>query len=162
MRKIRVAQQAEAPKRKVANEVSQERPVNDMLLISPEALAETITAQELTDLINEGLTLAAYGKEKTAIVKQMKDRLKATAKEQGWKAKETALGKVRIDADTSLTVTVDALATLLKKMDKRELFKDLVSVRISEATKYLGRETLKVIGTEESEEFGKVVLQAKK
>jgi len=133
----------------------------DLLQLETSEVAKTITQPELMDLIDDACLLDMKVKEQSAQLDKMKKALKAVAQEQGWKEKESTLGRIKIDSSTSLVVDPRALADKLREMGKAPLFKDLVTVRMTEATRYLGREVLEGIGNKTTEEYGRMTLKVK-
>lgn len=97
-----------------------------------------------------------------AVVKPIKEILKGTAKEQGWTEKAGSFGACKISpSTTTITGTVTELDKLLKQERKFNLRDSLVSIKITDAKKFLGEDILFSSGLfrVERDEFGTVSLR---
>lgn len=159
MRKIRLETKEEVKVKEAV--ASKFRDHKTLLELPVEEVSKTITKDELQDLVDRACLMDELIKEKQALLSKMKERLMSTAKVQGWKEMETQVGLLKITADTKLDVPVKALVELLRSLDKAKLFQDLVSVKMTEATRYLGRDALEKIGTKAVEPYGRMTLKTK-
>lgn len=115
-----------------------------------------LTNAEMEKLIDNAAVLDVQGKEMAKKVKRAKAMLLANAKKKKWKTLTGRTGVAKVSPSTTTVIPVKPFALLLKKLKKTKMLFDLLSVRISDAKKYLGEDVLEKIWETEFEEYGSV------
>jgi hypothetical protein len=118
-----------------------------------EALAKV---DELRLMVDEGFALNEKVKEGEKRLKEIRTELLKYAEDTNTKVLQGFLAKVEIRPTTSTEIEPGKLKALLTKMSKASLFYELLKVKITDAKKYLGEETLRPISKTTTEEYGSI------
>jgi hypothetical protein len=128
-----------------------------------------LNESEIEMLIDHGTKIEerrrSIDKEVKSVVEPIKDILLQSATAVKWKHKEGSDGKCDIGPSTkTLTGTASELYKLLQKEKKAKLFNSLLTVRVTDAKKFLGEDILFKSGFFRSErrEYGTVSLKPRK
>lgn len=124
--------------------------------------AAKIKNDQITQLIDAATEWDMEQKALAKNAKAAKALLLSHAKSKKWKTRagETAVCTIKQSSSTEVDVT--GLAQLLKRLGKKNLFVDLVKVKITEAKQYLGEHSLKECSEVVTEEYGSVTLKSTK
>lgn len=105
-----------------------------------------IEEEQLNRLINTGLELDLKIKSFHPPLEEIKSLLRSHAEQLNWKTKTTNMGSsVVVSPTSSRHISPLDLVKRLKELGKIKLFSSLFSVKLSDAFRYLGEETLKDI-----------------
>lgn len=129
---------------------------------SAAAAANELTEKQLGDLIDQAVLLDQDQKDLAAVVKEMKDVLKAHAEMNEWKKMvgTSEKSEVQIKARTTTEIDCWGLARLLNKLGKaKKLFHVVFKAQVAPAKKYLGEDVLDPIMKEDTDDYGTVTLK---
>lgn len=128
------------------------------------ALATGLTDTEIGVMADYFLNETEKIKKIEEAIEWIKPLLKMSAVEQDWKRKfgEVAEAKAMASSTTTFTCTVTKFVALLKKENKLKLVDDLLSIKLGDAKKYLGEETLKGLVKKVSDPKGRLSVLKKK
>jgi hypothetical protein len=128
-----------------------------------------LSESDLEMLIDHGTDIEErrreIDKEVKSMVEPIKDILLQSASKLKWKHKEGHEGKCDIGPSTkTITGTATELLKLLKKEGKVKLFNNLLTVRVTDAKKFMGEDILFKSGFffSERKEYGTVSLKPRK
>lgn len=128
--------------------------------------AEKLTYAEISELVDLAVAYHLEAKALEEEAKKAKEILLAHAKKKGWKDREGTLGGRAVILESSKTETkgIKDFLQLLVKEGKKDLFYDLVGIKLTQAKKALGEDLLNSSGFLKviREEFGKVRLDPPK